>query len=176
MHRKVAIIGYSFRLPGGDRESLWQNLCSGRDLITEVYPSRWEKDSFYHPSKGHPGSSYTFAAGSIGDVAGFDAAFFGISPREAACMDPQQRLLLELTWEAMESAGLPPCSLRGSPCGVFIGVSSTDYASRFAHDLAAVDATTATGTTSSLVANRISYLFDLHGPSMAIDTACCSSL
>lgn len=176
MHRKVAIIGYSFRLPGTDTSDIWHDLCSGRDLVTQVDPSRWSKDSFQHPVKGHPGCSYTFAGGSIGDVAGFDAGFFGISPREASFMDPQQRLLLELAWEAMENAGVPPSSLRGSNCGVYIGISTSDYSYRLADDLDAIDATVATGNTICITANRISYFFDLHGPSMAIDTACSSSL
>lgn len=176
MTRRVAIIGYSFRLPGVDRHGLWDALCSGRNLVSQVDPSRWAKDSFLHPDKQHPGTSYTFRAGSVGDVSGFDAGFFGISPREAACMDPQQRLLLELAWEAMEQAGIPPSQLRGTDCGVYLGISTSDYAYRLADDLAAIDAFTATGNTISIAANRISYLFDLHGPSMAIDTACSSSL
>lgn len=176
MSRSVAIIGYACRLPGAEGAGLWDALCAGRDLVTQVDASRWEKDGFLHPLKGHPGASYTFAAGSIGDVTGFDAGFFGISPREAAMMDPQQRLLLELAWEAIEHAGIPPSTLRGSNCGVYLGISSSDYAYRLADDLAAVASTTATGNTISIAANRISYLFDLHGPSMAIDTACSSSL
>jgi acyl transferase domain-containing protein/NADPH:quinone reductase-like Zn-dependent oxidoreductase/acyl carrier protein len=133
-------------------------------------------DTFGHPSKKHEGTSYTFASGTLGNVSGFDAAFFGISPREAAQMDPQQRLLLELAWESFENAGIQPSSVKGSKCGVFIGISSADYAMRFADDLGAVDSTVATGNTSSIAANRISYLFDLRGPSMSIDTACSSSL
>lgn len=176
LNRKTAIIGYSFRLPGTDASNIWEDLCAGRNLVTEVDVSRWSKDSFLHPQKAHPGCSYTFAAGSIGDVSGFDAGFFGISPREAACIDPQQRLLLELAWEAMENAGTPPSSLRGSNSGVYIGISTGDYSYRLSEDLAAIDATVATGNSISIAANRISSFFDLHGPSMAIDTACSSSL
>lgn len=91
-------------------------------------------------------------------------------------MDPQQRLLLELSWEAIENTGIKPSSLRGSDCGVYVGIASTDYAFRLADDLAAVDSSVATGITSSIAANRISYIFDLRGPSLAIDTACSSSL
>lgn len=133
-------------------------------------------DTFKHPNKKHGGTSYTFASGTLGDVSGFDAAFFGISPREAAQMDPQQRMLLEMSWEAFENAGIKPSSVKGSKCGVFIGISSVDYAMRFADDLGAVDSTVATGNTSCIAANRISYLFDFKGPSMSIDTACSSSL
>ncbi len=176
MTGRVAIIGYSFRMPGTSSSQYWQDLLDGRDLVTEVDPQRWAHDAFLHPRRNHPGSSYTFAAGSIGEVATFDAAFFGISPREAALMDPQQRLLLEMSWEALENSGIRPSALRGSRCGVYVGIASADYSYRLADDLGVIDSTTATGNTASIAANRISYVLDLRGPSMAIDTACSSSL
>jgi phthiocerol/phenolphthiocerol synthesis type-I polyketide synthase C len=172
----VAVIGFSFRMPGGTDEALWQALLAGRDLVTSVESDRWSQDTLLHPNKAEPGTSYTFAAGSIGDVAGFDAGFFGISPREAEQMDPQQRVLLEMGLEAFEQAGIPPSSMRGSRCGVYVGLSSVDYAYRRADDLGAIDATTMTGNAGSIAANRLSYVFDLRGPSMTIDTACSSSL
>ncbi len=174
--RKIAIVATSFRMPGTTPARFWEDLLAGRDLVTEVDPARWSSASFLHPNKNHPGSTYTFAAGSIGDVSGFDAGFFAISPREAAQMDPQQRLLLEMSWETFENAGIRPSTVRGSDCGVFIGVATTDYSWRMADDLAAIDSSFATGNTSSIAANRLSYFFDLRGPSMAIDTACSSSL
>ena len=174
--KRVAILGMSFRLPGTNRESFWPELLAGRNLVTRVPEERWAHDQYLHPRKSHPGTSYTFAAGSIGDISEFDAEFFGISPREAAQMDPQQRLLLELSWEAFENAGVRPSDLRGGPCGVFVGVSSSDYALRLADDLAVIDSGIATGTASSITANRISYALDLRGPSLAVDTACSSSL
>lgn len=176
MDHRVAIIGYAFRFPGTDRDRYWDDLLQGRDLVTATEEARWRKESYLHPSRAHAGTAYTFAAGSVGDIAGFDADFFGVSPREAAQMDPQQRMLLELAWETLEDAGVRPSTLRGSDCGVYVGVSSVDYAYRMAEDLDAIDAATATGNTSSIVANRISYAFDLRGPSMALDTACSSSL
>ncbi len=176
MTKKVAVIGCAFRFPGSTSQDYWPGLLEGRDLVTEVDASRWEKASFLHPNKSHPGSSYSFAAGSIGDISKFDAAFFGISPREAALMDPQQRLLLEMSWEALENSGVKPSTLKGSRCGVYIGIASADYSYRLADDLATVDASVATGNTASIAANRLSYVFDLRGPSLAIDTACSSSL
>jgi len=173
---KVAIIGFSFRFPSTDAARYWDDLLQARDLVTTVEPGRWSQEVFLHPSKAHPGTAYTFAAGSVGDVARFDADFFGISPREAALMDPQQRLLLELSWETLENAGVRPSALQGSRCGVFIGIASADYSYRLADDLAAVDASVATGNTASIAANRLSYFYDLRGPSMAIDTACSSSV
>ena len=176
MTKKVAIIGMAFRFPGTNTDQYWSDLLSGKDLVTSVDESRWAQETFRHPNKNHPGTSYTFAAGSIGDVSTFDANFFGISPREAAQMDPQQRLLLEMTWEAFENSGVRPSTVKGSRCGVFIGIASADYAYRFADDLGVVDSSVATGNTASIAANRISYAFDLRGPSMALDTACSSSL
>src|SRR6267154_5751061 len=141
----VAVIGFSFRMPGGTDEALWQALLAGQDLVTSVESDRWSQDTLLHPNKAEPGTSYTFAAGSIGDIAGFDAGFFGISPREAEQMDPQQRVLLEMGLEAFEQAGIPPSSMRGSRCGVYVGLSSVDYAYRRADDLGAIDSTTMTG-------------------------------
>lgn len=176
MNKKIAIVGYSFRLPGADPTNFWACLTEGQDLVTRVPEDRWSREVYLHPRRSEPGTSYTFAAGTLGDVSGFDAAFFGISPREAEQMDPQQRLVLELTWEAFERGGIPPSSVRGSRGAVYLGFSASDYAYRRADDLASIDASTMTGNTASVAANRISYQFDLRGPSMAIDTACSSSL
>ncbi|MDT0510283.1 MULTISPECIES: type I polyketide synthase [unclassified Halomonas] len=176
MTRRVAIIGAAHRFPGTTSETFWRDLQAEKDLVTHVAEDRWSHEAYQHPDRRHPGTSVTFSAGSLGDISGFDAEFFGISPREATSMDPQQRMLLELAWEAMESAGVVPSTLRGSQCGVFVGIASMDYAYRIADDMAAIDASTATGNTSSIASNRLSYVFDLHGPSMSLDTACSSSL
>lgn len=176
MKKQVAIIGLSFRFPSTNMTSYWQDLLQGKDLVSTVAADRWTQPPFLHPDKKHPGTAYTFAAGSVGDIRGFDAAFFGISPREAAQMDPQQRLLLELSYEAIEHAGLKSSQLKGSNTAVFIGIASADYSYRIADDLALIDSGVATGNTASIAANRLSYCFDLQGPSMAIDTACSSSM
>ncbi|MGY4878715.1 SDR family NAD(P)-dependent oxidoreductase [Vreelandella aquamarina] len=176
MTKRVAIIGAAHRFPGTTPETFWQDLQAEKDFVTQVAPDRWSQEAFGHPNKRNPGTSVSFAAGSLGDISGFDPEFFGISPREAANMDPQQRMLLELAWEAVEDAGIQPSDLRGSQCGVFLGVASLDYSYRMADDMAAIDASTATGNTSSIASNRVSYVFDLHGPSMSLDTACSSSM
>ncbi len=174
--RQVAIVGNSFRFPGSTASSFWQNLIEGRDLVTQVDASRWEHAEFLHPDKASPASTYTFASGSLGDITAFDAGFFSISPREAMMMDPQQRMLLEMCWETFENAGVKPSSLRGSNCGVYLGIASVEQAYRVVDDMASIDAATATGNTMSIAANRLSFFYDLRGPSMAIDTACSSSL
>ncbi|WP_368449356.1 type I polyketide synthase [Cobetia amphilecti] len=176
MTRRVAIIGAASRFPGTTQATLWDDLLAGKDMVTEVADDRWSKESLSHPDKKAPGMSYSFAAGSLGDITGFDPAFFGISPREAASMDPQQRMLLEMSWEAIEHAGIPAEKMRGSRCGVFMGIASLDYSYRMADDLSAIGPNTATGNTSSVASNRLSYAFDLHGPSLSLDTACSSSM
>jgi acyl transferase domain-containing protein len=173
---QIAVVGYSHRLPGEERGDFWELLLKGEDLVTEVAEDRWAKDTYLHPLKSEPGRAYTFASGSVGDISGFDAGFFGISPREAAQMDPQQRLLLELVWSAFEKGGIQPSLWKGTKSGVFVGISSMDHAYRSIDDLASIDSTSATGNTMSIAANRLSYFFDLRGPSMSVDTACSSSL
>jgi phthiocerol/phenolphthiocerol synthesis type-I polyketide synthase C len=174
----IAIIGMAFRFPGdlNDEHSLWQALREGRDVVSEVGPDRWATDRLLHPKRSEPGRSITFAAGVLSRIDEFDAAFFGISPREAAWLDPQQRLLLELAWESTENAGVPASSLSGSDCAVFVGISGVDYGMRAMDDLSSMTAHSMTGNTFSIAANRLSYIFDLRGPSVAVDTACSSSL
>ena len=172
----IVIVGYSHRLPGEDRGDFWDLLLNGEDLVTEVSPDRWAKETYLHPRKSEPGKAYSFASGSVGDISGFDAHFFGISPREAAQMDPQQRLLLELSWNAFEKGAIKPSLWRGAKCGVYVGISSTDHVYCCIDDMALVDSTSATGNTMSIASNRLSYFFDLRGPSMSVDTACSSSL
>src|SRR5580704_15193938 len=173
----IAIVGASCRFPGAPGlEAFWRLLVSGTDAVTEVDAERWSTRFYYHPSRGEPGKSYTWSAGLLSEVGWFEPAFFGISPREAAQMDPQQRLLLELVWHAVEDAGIPASKLAGSATGVYIGASSTDYRDLRLGDPASGDSYFMTGGTLSILANRVSYVFDLHGPSLAVNTACSSSL
>src|SRR5215472_15219047 len=173
----IAIVGASCRFPGADNlEGFWQLLVSARDAVSEVDDRRWSTRFYYHPNRSEPGKSYTWCAGLINGVDLFEPSFFGISPREAAQMDPQQRLLLELVWHAFEDAGIPPSKMSGSAVGIYIGASSTDYSDLRLGDPASADSYFMTGSTLSILANRISYIFDLHGPSLAVDTACSSSL
>ncbi len=144
--------------------------------MSRIPADRWPQSRLGHPKAKERGRSYTWAAGVLDDIWGFDPGVFRISPREAEQIDPQQRLLLELVFEACEDAGLPPSRLAGSGAGVYVGASALDYSTIALHDLALADAYFATGNTLSIISNRISYIFDLHGPSLTIDTACSSSL
>jgi len=173
----IAIVGWACRLPGARSvDELWSLLLEERCAITRVPEDRFSLDRFGHPRRQERGKSYTWAAGILDDVWGFDPAVFGISPREAVQIDPQQRILLQLTWEALEDAGIRPSSIANSEVGVFVGASQTDYGHAFFGDHAVADAHFAPGTALAILANRISYVYGLHGPSITVDTACSSSL
>lgn len=176
----IAIIGMSCRFPGGANspDEFWKILANGIDVIGDIPLSRWDKLAYYDPDGNAPGKMHTIRGGFM-DLAvdRFDPSFFNISPKEVTAMDPQQRILLELSWEALEDAGINPETLRGGDTGVFIGVSTTDYANFCIHDnIDRVNSYSLTGNCYSALAGRISFILGLEGPSMAIDTACSSSL
>lgn len=174
---EVAIVGYAGRLPGASSAArFWSLLRDNRSAVGWITPDRFPTGAFFHPSADQAGRSYTFAAGTIDDVWGFDAAAFGMSPREAEQVDPQQRHLLEVTQDALAHAGIRASSLAGSDSGIYVGASSVDYGARFFADPSAADVHMMTGNTLSVIANRLSYNLDLHGPSFTVDTACSSSL
>jgi acyl transferase domain-containing protein len=178
-YEPLAIIGLSCRFPGEavNLQSFWQMLLDSRCEWTDVPSDRWNWKSFYHPSPENPGTTDHRGGHFLSeDIAGFDAQFFGISPLEASAIDPQQRLQLESSYEALESAGLSLESIKGSKCGVFIATFTHDYDTMFSKDLANTPKYVMTGTGQAIAANRISYLFDLKGPSMVVDTGCSGSL
>ncbi|MBD2727328.1 type I polyketide synthase [Nostoc sp. FACHB-892] len=176
----IAIIGTACRFPGGanDPEAFWQLLTNGVDAIAKTPSDRWDVDAYYDPNPDTPGKMYTQYGGFLQQVDQFDAQFFGISPREAVRIDPQQRLLLEVTWEALENAGLVNNKQAASQTGVFVGVTTNDYARLLMPygDLSQMDAYYLTGNPLNAIAGRLSYTLGLQGPCMAIDTACSSSL
>ena len=174
----VAVIGVGCRFPGGISrpDELWHELESKKDLIGEVSQDRFSVKRFVHPSREVSAHSVTFDAGICSDVRFFDANFFKMSKNEAQSLDPQQRMALEMSLEAIESAGIKPSVLSGSNTSVFIGAASTDMAVSHADDAAAINAYSMLGTNLSIISNRLSYFYDLHGESMTIDTACSSSL
>src|SRR3954469_11238884 len=176
----IAIIGVGCRFPGGanDSEQFWHLLTDGVDAITDVPEDRWHLRAFYDPDPAAPGKTYARRGGFISGVDQFDASFFGMSPRDATRADPQQRVLMEVTYEAIEDAGMAPTRIAGTSTGVFIGISTLDYGGiqTSTTERRSINAYTNLGLALSIAANRLSYHFDLHGPSLALDTACSSSL
>ena len=178
----LCLTGMACRFPGGaDTPGLfWQNLVNGVDASAPFPEDRWGTVLPVSDDPDEPGAVYTTRGAFLRDVAGFDARFFGISPREAARMEPQQRLLLEVTWEALENAGIAPDQLRGSRTGVFIGMMAESQYGSLQLDAQGRscldDPYFGLGIASSVAAGRISYVYDLRGPSLVLDTACSSSL
>ncbi|MDM0053600.1 type I polyketide synthase [Variovorax sp. J22R115] len=175
----IAIVGIGCRYPGGveDADSFWQLLADGRDAIGEVPPERWNASALHDPDPAAVGKISSRSGGFLSRIDEFDPQFFGISPREAMSVDPQQRLLLEVAWEALEHAGIAADRLRGSPTGVFVGISGTDYAQLLmAAGPELIDSYMGSGNAHSVAAGRLSYVFGFEGPSLAVDTACSSSL
>lgn len=180
MKEPIAIVGMGCRAPGGvdSPEKFWELLSSEIDAISEIPAEReWDLERFYHEDAEKPGFSYTRHGGFIQGVYEFDPAFFSISSREVRTMDPQQRLALEVAWEALEHGGIRPSRIAGSNTGVFMGALSNDYMHlQFQRDAGLLEAHSVTGGMLSGISGRISYMFDLLGPSVTVDTACSSSL
>ena len=176
----IAIIGIGCRFPGGvnDTESFWKLLAEGRDAVSEIPADRFNIERFCDEEMGLAGKSIAKRGGFLDEIDQFDPQFFGISPREAPYIDPQQRLLLETAWEAMEDAGLVLDLEKGTNIGVFMGVSHNDYQNiqGGGTDRKGISAHSPTGSAHSIAANRISYCFNLSGPSLSMDTACSSAL
>ena len=161
----MAIVGCGVRMPGGvvDRAGALRLFSAGTDAV------------------GPPPSDRRDVApqgGFLSRVDRFDPDAFGISAREAASMDPQQRLLLEVAWEAVQDAGMPPDAMAGTDAGVYLGLGLSDWSRRTfgSSDPGRVDAWTGTGVFDSVAAGRISYTLGLQGPSLAVHTACSSTL
>ncbi len=177
----IAIIGIGCRFPGGanNPDAYWQLLRDGVDAISEVPTDRWDVEAYYDPDWTKQGKINTRDSGFLNTkVYDFDPQFFGIAPREAMQLDPQQRLLLEVAWEALEYANIVPDRLFNSSTGVFIGISTVDYAVRQLgmQEPSKIGAYVGTGALLSPAAGRLSYMLGLTGPSTIVDTACSSSL
>ncbi|XP_033103366.1 LOW QUALITY PROTEIN: reducing polyketide synthase FUB1-like [Anneissia japonica] len=174
---QIAIVGIGCRMPGGvtSTDEFWDVLRNGKDCITDVPAGRWSVEKFHDSDQTKPGKMVSGKSGFVDGIEHFDNTFFKTSPKEAASMDPQQRILLEVTHEAFEDAGIIPDDLKS--CGVFVGIGLMDYPIQTldVHS-STVNAYTLTGTAHSVAANRISYVFNLKGPSYAVDTACASSI
>jgi acyl transferase domain-containing protein len=172
----LAIVGLSGRYPmADDLDEFWDNLRQARDCVTEIPASRWDHSGYFEPHSRRPGSSYSKWGGFLSDIDRFDPLFFNIPPREARLMDPQERLFLETAWHTIEDAGHTRSSLRGRRVGVFVGVMYSQY-QLYGAQPAMQEQGFVPGSLSASVANRVSYVLGLTGPSLALDTMCSSSL
>ncbi|KAF2871202.1 hypothetical protein BDV95DRAFT_443995, partial [Massariosphaeria phaeospora] len=175
----IAVVGFSFKFPedATSSEGFWNMLMTKRTTMKD-----WPKDRInidgYHSTTRREGSSVAPRGASFlkDDVSLFDAPFFSISAAEAAAMDPQQRILLETSYHAFENAGLPLENLRGSSTGVYVGTMCDDYRTITQRDIENMPTYGATGASVSILANRLSWFYDLRGPSITLDSACSSSL
>ncbi|MCW5698055.1 MAG: SDR family NAD(P)-dependent oxidoreductase [Bauldia sp.] len=176
----IAIVGIAGRYPGADSlAAFWENLRADRDLITEIPAERWDQAAWFDAVPGRPGRSYSKWGGFLDGIDKFDPLFFSIAPGEAARIDPNERLFLETCWEALENAGHTRASLARDPeraVGVYVGVMYGEYQLLAAQAQAAGGGTVDGSSPYWSVANRVSYHFDLHGPSLTVDSACSSSL
>ncbi|XP_053561686.1 fatty acid synthase [Bombina bombina] len=162
----IVIAGIAGRLPESDNlQEFWENLINGVDMVTED-GRRWKPGLYGLPTRN----------GKLKEISKFDASFFGVHPKQAHTMDPQLRLLLEISYEAIVDGGINPSDLRGTNTGVWVGVSGSEAGEAFSRDPEELLGYSMTGCQRAMFANRISYFFDLKGPSLAIDTACSSSL
>ncbi|MBZ5509053.1 MAG: SDR family NAD(P)-dependent oxidoreductase, partial [Acidobacteriia bacterium] len=177
INHPIAIVGMSGVMPQSeDLNEFWENLKNSKDMITVIPPDRWKWEDYYGDPLKEPNKSNSKWGGFMKEIDKFDPLFFGISPREAQMMDPQQRLFLETVWKAIEDSGQKVSDLSGSRTGLFVGVANQDYVNVMNNLEVALDGYSASGNSHSVLANRISFLLNLRGPSAPIDTACSSSL
>ncbi|NXR62112.1 FAS synthase, partial [Rhadina sibilatrix] len=162
----VVIAGIAGRLPESENlQEFWENLLNGVDMVTED-DRRWKPGIYGLPKRN----------GKLKDISKFDASFFGVHPKQANTMDPQLRLLLEVSYEAILDGGINPGTLRGTDTGVWVGASGSEAGEALSQDPEELVGYSMTGCQRAMLANRVSYFFDLKGPSLTVDTACSSSL
>ncbi|KAK7752884.1 Type I Iterative PKS [Diatrype stigma] len=176
----IALVGVSCRLPGGANsvDELWELLDSGTETWSPVPAERFNENAFYHPSADDPNGTSNHRGGHFihGDVRDFDHSFFHLSPQQAAAMDPQQRILLEMSYEALESAGWGRETYAGTDTAVYAAMFTTDFDRNLYKDTLDLPTYYITGTEKAILANRISHVLDLHGPSVSLDTGCSGGL
>ncbi|WP_050778093.1 type I polyketide synthase [Micromonospora sp. ATCC 39149] len=178
-----AIVGMSGRYPmARDLHTYWENLRAGRDCVGEIPLDRPGWRQYAELARERYGEEYPRWGGFLDDVDAFDPLFFGISPLEARFLDPQERLFIQTAWECVEDAGHTPATITATPAGdgrarvgVFAGVTYNNYQMYAASQLERGQWLPVNSQTFS-VANRVSYLLNLGGPSLTVDTACSSSL
>jgi amino acid adenylation domain-containing protein len=173
----VAIVGMGCRFPQANSlQEFWEFLRAGRDAVREVPAQRWDWSKLYNPDLTNPGKMTSRWGGFLDQIDQFDWRTFRMLPREVEQMDPQHRILLEVAWEAFEDAGLTFSQISAYQTSVTIGVNWSDYLRLQSRSWSHIDGYTAMGNASCFAANRLSYVFNLHGPSHSLDAGCTSSL
>uniref|UniRef100_A0A8C7YTJ6 Fatty acid synthase 2 n=1 Tax=Oryzias sinensis TaxID=183150 RepID=A0A8C7YTJ6_9TELE len=174
----VAVVGIGCNFPGGEGlENFWKVLENGKNCSVPIPRERFDTGSWYDPDDTKAGKSRTAKAAFIDGFNEFDHRFFGISESEVEQMDPQQKQLLQCVYRALENAGIPMEKASGTRTGVFFGIMNRDYETNAAHvHPSVINHWTGTGLAMSIAANRVSYVFNLTGPSLSLDCACSSSL
>ncbi|XP_076147415.1 phthioceranic/hydroxyphthioceranic acid synthase-like [Alosa pseudoharengus] len=173
----IALIGIGCNFPGGEGlDNFWKVLVEGRNCAVEIPDERFDCSQWYDSDENKPGKTRTKRAALINGFNEFDNKFFGITDAEADQMDPQHKLLLQCSFRALEDAGIPMEKASGTRTGVYIGLMNRDYEVRLSSSSNTITHYFSTGTAMSVAANRISYTFNLTGPSFALDSACSSSL
>ena len=175
----LAIVGLSLKFPQDavSSESFWDMIMEGRCASTDFPPDRLNIDAYYNPDPNRL-DSLTVRGGHFmkEDISLFDAPFFSITAAEAQAMDPQQRLVLEASYRALENAGITMDQVARSKTCVFTGSFGHDYETILSKDLQRVTKWAATGSSMNMQSNRVSWFFNLVGPSATVDTACSSSM
>lgn len=179
VNQDIAIIGMACRFPNAENyQQYWENLIQGINSVTKIPSERWnywhEDTAEFSERKINTSMDSKWGAFITG-IDQFDAGFFGISPKEVESMDPQQRILLEMAWICFEDAGYAPLSFSGKNVGVYIGSGNYDYKELQDKQINSANHYL-TGVAGTMIANRLSYFLNVHGPSITTDTACSSSL
>ncbi|KAK6504593.1 hypothetical protein TWF481_006532 [Arthrobotrys musiformis] len=174
----LAIVGFAFEFPSAitNPESFWELLINGKIGLGDVPDDRFNLGAFHETIYSNDKSQKTQGYFIKNDISAFDAPFFSITAEEAVAMDPQQRLLLQTAYHAFENAGLTLDSINGSKTSVHVGCLSQDYKVGNNKDSEASPKYAATGDEFTILANRLSWFYNLNGPSMSVETACSSSL
>ncbi|MFD0308733.1 type I polyketide synthase [Streptomyces sp. NPDC127119] len=173
----IAVVGLGCRLPGADSpDAFWRLLTDGVDASSDVPSDRFDAEAMLAEGPVTPGRIATRRGSFLDRIDGFDNAFFHVSAREARSMDPQQRLFLQVAYEALDDAGVRVDELSGSRVGLYVGLNTTDYMQLVTRENENIDTYYGTGNSFSGTAGRLSYFLGVRGPSIAVDTACASSL
>jgi acyl transferase domain-containing protein/acyl carrier protein len=179
--KDIAIIGMALKFPkAATPDDFWDNIRNGLDCVTDFPEARRKDVDRYVKFKNHiPINSLEYDAGAyLEGVDSFDYSYFRIPPKEASLTDPNHRLFLQTAWEAIEDAGYGGNKITGTNTGVYLGFAPMQlYFLWMINDVEpSSQMASLVGNTSSVATGRLSYLFDLKGPSMVVDTACSASL